>query len=74
MYGFAMILWYLAARKTEPFLPLQKERAFMAIVDGKVSYMCTLLRHKYYREVEYDIDQSKVSCLKTYKSKVSYHY
>ena len=46
MYGFAMILWYLAARKTEPFLPLQKERAFMAIVDGKVSYTCTLLRDK----------------------------
>ena len=43
VYGFAMILWYLAARKTDPFLPLQKERAFMAIVDGKVSYMCTLL-------------------------------
>ena len=52
MYGFSMILWYLAARKTEPFLPLQKERAFMAIVNGKVSYTCTLLRHKYYRVVE----------------------
>ena len=43
MYGFAMILWYLAARKTEPFLPLQKELAFAAIVDGKVSELPSIL-------------------------------
>ena len=43
MYGFAMILWYLAARKTEPFLPLQKELAFAAIVEGKVSELPSIL-------------------------------
>ena len=43
VYGFAMILWYLAARKTEPFLPLQKELAFAAIVEGKVSELPSIV-------------------------------
>ena len=37
VYGFAMILWYMAARETEPFRPEVKEQAYGTIIEGKVS-------------------------------------
>ena len=36
VYGFAMILWFMAARETEPFHPLVKEKAYLAIIRDKV--------------------------------------
>ena len=36
VYGYVMILWFMAARQVEPFHPLKKERAFAEILSGKV--------------------------------------
>jgi len=51
VYGFAMILWYMAARETEPFRPKVKEMAYGTIIEGKVSpglhSLCVLCIYMY---------------------------
>ena len=36
VYGYVMILWFMATRQVEPFDPLKRERAFAEILSGKV--------------------------------------
>jgi len=38
VYGFAMILWYMAARETEPFRPKVKEQAYGTIIEGPAQW------------------------------------